>query len=114
MPNVMAKELFEAMLQSYLASSRPMFTPEMGIRLKTVREKLEMTQRELAERLGLNQTELSRLEGGKNINAMPSCAAFKSVLGGHFEYFLTRLGYYRYEDIKVSYNKQIRGKVFNK
>lgn len=114
MSNVLARNLFESMLSSYLNATVPAFSPEMGERLKTVRLKLKKTQREMAELLGLNQTEISRIESGKNINAMPTCERFKSVLGDDFEYFLTRSGYYKYEEIKVSYNRQIRVKVLSK
>jgi DNA-binding XRE family transcriptional regulator len=96
----------EMILGRYLGVTSPKFTPEMGKRLLDTRKEMNLTQRQLAEPLGLNQSDVCRLEGGKNIVAMPTCEKFKSVLGKRFQRFLLKDGFYLEHEINVGYHKQ--------
>lgn len=62
------------------------FDIEMGKRLVEVRKNIGVTQRQLADQLGLSQTDVSRLEQGKKVNALPTSDVFKTVLGRNFDY----------------------------
>lgn len=104
----------EAIIKKFFSATSPRFDAAMGQRLAKAREKMGLTQRQLAERLGLSQVHISRLERGKNIAAMPKCDAFKTVLGKHFEHVLIEDGYYKEEDLTIGYNKQIRKFVGSK
>ena len=77
------------LLNRYLEITILRFTPEMGKRLREVREKdLHCTQRELADQLGISQTDICRLENGKRVNSLPNTTIFKTVLDRYFNYVL--------------------------
>lgn len=57
-------ETKKSLTQKIYAVSTPIFTPEMGERMKMMRERLLLDQRQLAEKLGTNQQTISKLELG--------------------------------------------------
>lgn len=61
-------------------------------------------QGELARRLGVSQGMISKLETGKTQISHVRTGRFKSVLGKHFEYFLTGEGkeiYEKYRHVSI-------------
>lgn len=111
---VLDHSLRELVVSRFFDATSPRFDVAMGSRLAKARKSMGLTQRELADRFGLSQVHISRLEKGKNLVAMPKCAAFKSVLGIHFEHVLIEDGFYREEEISTRFDKQIRRTVGSK
>lgn len=72
------------------AASTPIFTPEMGQRLKLARMKLLMDQSELGEKLGCSQSAISHLEkGSQKTSREPfTVLQFKDVFGPLWTYVL--------------------------
>lgn len=114
MAKVLDHQLFDHGLRLYLEVTTPVFDLEMGKRMKNIREKMELTQKELAERLGFNQTVICRLETGRQTHAPCNSAHLKNVFKDDFQYLILAHGYYRYEEIKYRYNKQIKKEVGSK
>lgn len=108
MPKILVPKIIESALRFYLEKTTPVFDLEMGKRLRVAREKADLTQKQLADLLGLTQTDISRLETGRTSQVNVTCEKFRIALGEHFEYMLIRQGYYRYEDITWRKDKQSR------
>lgn len=104
----------EVVVSRFFATTSPHFDAAMGKRLAEIRKSMGITQRELAERLGLSQVHISRLEKGKNLVAMPKCSAFKIALGNRFEKLLKEDGLVQESELDIEYNKQIRKMVGSK
>lgn len=61
----------------------PIFTPEIGFRMRRAREKFLWTQADLAQKLGISQHQVSRLETGtiRVIERPFTLAIFQAVFG---------------------------------
>lgn len=68
----------------------PIFSKEIGSRLKLVRMKLLLDQKELGEKLGIDQGAISRIETGKiQVLQRPfTTAKFREVVGQHFMFVM--------------------------
>lgn len=84
------------------------FDKEMGLRLVRFRKTVDVTQRQLAEQLGLNQTDIARLEKGKNIAAAPNADKFKTVLDQYFNDVVFGGPFLQLDRLIAEYDKQTR------
>lgn len=68
----------------------PIFNAEMGARLRLMRMKLLMDQRELGAKLGIGQQQVSRLESGKIVTLERpfTCAKLREVFGDLYMFIL--------------------------
>ena len=85
----------------------PIFTPDMGMRLKIARMKLKWSQAEMGERLGVSQQQIGRIESGR-IQTMEnpfSAAVLRDALRAHTNYVLfnSNADLYDYVKIKAAY-----------
>lgn len=97
------------LIDRYLKITILRFTPEMAARLAEVRkEKFKCSQRQLAEQLGLSQTDICRLEAGKYVGALPTADRFKTVLDKYFSYVCFGGALLNENELTVEYNKQTR------
>lgn len=87
--------------------STPIFTPDMGLRLKIARMKLKWSQAELGERLGVSQQQIGRIEAGRRqtIENPFSSAVLRDALRTHINYVLfgSNADLYDYVKIKAAY-----------
>lgn len=76
----------------------PIFTPDMGQRMKLVRAKMKMSQTEFAEKLGISQKGVSQLERG-NLRVMQrpvSVKVLQTVVGKELFFVIKGAGMERF------------------
>lgn len=66
----------------------PLFTPESGDRLRLVRMKMLLDQKELGDLLGISQQQVSKIEQGKTTQVAFTLARFKAVFGKFYTFIL--------------------------
>jgi hypothetical protein len=71
---------------------RPLFDADMGSRLELIRVKLLMSQTELAAKLGIKQTQLSKLENGYLEVAPFTLGTLRAATLEHFHFILFGTG----------------------
>lgn len=71
---------------SFLFQTTPVFNKEMGRRLMIARCKMKLKQDELAKLLGVNQSEVSRIELNRIEVGNFTTGKLKEALGRHFDY----------------------------
>lgn len=86
--------------EKYLINTAPIFDPERGVRLRYAARKMGIDQIELGKRLGVSQPTISKMMKGKVRATHVKTGVFKTVLGRHFEYFLTGEGKEEYEKFR--------------
>lgn len=106
MPRILTQDVVNFYLAPYFKVSSPVFGLEMGQRFKTARMKMQMTQVEMAKRLGLTQTDICRLETGKLERVSLTTQEFKTALGEHFGYVIVGSLHWKYEEIKWKKNNR--------
>lgn len=93
----------------------PILSEEMGTRLKLVRMKMLLDQREMGDLLGISQQQMSKLEAGKLDQAGFTLARFKAVFGKFYTFILfgsqvssDNWGYVRkrYWDVKLKVRRK--------
>lgn len=80
----------------------PIITKEIGNRIRGIRLYfLVLTQSELAEKLGISQQNLARLENGKTKKTGVSIETFRSVFKGHFNFVFYGMNNDRYYSSRI-------------
>lgn len=108
MARIVGWEISQMVLRHYFPYTTPIFDKEMGIRLKIARINLKLSQSELADKLGLNQVTISRLESGKLDLVPVSAEKFKTVLGKEFEYTLINSLSFAHEELTWEFDKKYK------
>lgn len=75
-------------LDIYFKNSTPLFDAAMSARFKVARSELGLSQSEMAKRIGLTQTDISRIEAGKCLTTGVKTEQFKTALGDYFKYVI--------------------------
>lgn len=75
-------------LEIYFKNSTPLFDAAMSARFKVARSELGLSQSEMAQRIGLTQTDISRIEAGKCLTTGVKTEQFKTALGDYFKYVI--------------------------
>lgn len=85
----------------------PLWNAEMGVRLRTARQVLDLDQVEMAKDLGVSQSTLAKLEAGRSRGSRAAITLehWTRVLGEHTRYVLLGQRAYAYnsERIRVLY-----------
>lgn len=106
MTKILTASIFEMGLKRYLAVSTLIFDKEMGLRLKELRTAMKLSQADLAELLGLSQTDIHRLETGKLSTASCNSEVFRRVLLKNFEYLVRPSGWYNLGEITWRFDEK--------
>ena len=65
---------------------KPLSQIELGKRIKSIREKVKLTQHELYEKTGISTTQLSAYENGKKSIGLQTIAKIAKALGTTIDY----------------------------
>lgn len=111
--NITFRALFTRQLQDraskeFLSVTTPIITPEMGLRFRKARVKMDLTQQEMADRFGITQTIISRIESGLIISAPLTTLQFRNVLTEHFNEVVLGGRFIQNYGVTYYYNKQIK------
>lgn len=111
MPRFLTRDVIAIYEERHFKATTPLVTPAMGKRLKSAREMMELSQKQMADLFRVTQTDISRLENGRLDRIPLSTWEFRTALDKHFEYVLTGVGNWKYEEIKWKKDKKLRAYV---
>jgi transcriptional regulator with XRE-family HTH domain len=62
---------------------------DLGLRLKTARQRCGFSQTKLAEKVGINQNNIAQYEAGKALPKLETIVKFSQILGCSIEWLIT-------------------------
>lgn len=93
-------------LDRYFKVTTPIFDKAMAERFAIERRNLKLSQKQMADKFGLTQTTISRLESGKIDHIPVTTEKFRIVFGKGFDYVLSAIGYWHHEQLNWQYDKR--------
>lgn len=102
------RDLCDYALREFLPNTTPIFTPEMSVRFRNARIKMQLSQREMADLLGATQTIVCRIETGKMTHSPITCQKFRIALKDRFSEVLIGGRFVDFRDLTYGYDKQIK------